>query len=174
MPYASINEVYGDNFGKTKRNEKREVRENNYSTITENITKYNEPQPDSSFGSKLEDFYGDMSQNKLVEDDGDDFEYLYEDDSDDESDFEIDEDEEKTERFTGAAKNSCSKMLFHLSKCSKCRKYVMEKFQIEKQEVSIAKKSTRDELLDIAIYIITGIFILFLLDIIVRLGKNLR
>lgn len=81
------------------------------------------------------------------------------------------------ERFSNAAVygkyfSECSSILQHLSKCVKCRQFVQQKFVPEKNHEE--EEDEDDEYLDLAIYIVTGIFILFILDMLMKFGKRGR
>lgn len=56
---------------------------------------------------------------------------------------------------------SCDDILAHLSKCESCRSKVVKKYPY----------NLPDNILNTLIFVIFGIFILFLIDIFVRLGK---
>ena len=73
----------------------------------------------------------------------------------------------------GKYHSECSSILKHLSQCEKCRQFVKQKFApsrpIHKEE---EEEEENDEYLDLAIYVITGIFILFLLDMLLKFTKK--
>ena len=86
---------------------------------------------------------------------------------------------EKIEKFTNEAsygkyQTECSSILTHLSKCEKCRNFVRQKFAPQKPQQEVEEEQKDDEYLDLAIYIVTGIFILFVLDMLLKFGKRLR
>ena len=63
----------------------------------------------------------------------------------------------------------CSSILKHLSGCEKCRAYFQQKFV--PHEEPEPEMEENDEYLDLAIYIVTGIFILFALDILIKFNR---
>ena len=63
----------------------------------------------------------------------------------------------------------CSIILQHLSKCQKCRAYFQQKFTPQHEQEPEPEET--DEYLDLAIYIVTGIFILFALDILIKFNR---
>ena len=67
--------------------------------------------------------------------------------------------------------SECSTILKHLSVCAKCRDFIQKKFVPKEQPVE-KEEDINDEYLDLAIYIVTGIFVLFLLDILIKFGKK--
>ena len=93
-------------------------------------------------------------------------------------DYPLDNEEGKKvpiEKFSnvmyGKYYSECSTILKHLSVCAKCRDFIKKKFIPEvqdKQEV----ESEGDEYLDLAIYIVTGIFVLFILDMLMKFGRK--
>ena len=91
--------------------------------------------------------------------------------------YPLKKDKKSIEKFTNMSAISegnkyageCSIILQHLSKCQKCRAYFQQKFT-PKQEPEPEPEET-DEYLDLAIYIVTGIFILFALDILIKFNR---
>ena len=86
---------------------------------------------------------------------------------------------EKIEKFTNEAsygkyQSECSNILTHLSICEKCRNFVRQKFAPQKPPEEVEEEKKDEEYLDLAIYIVTGIFILFVLDMLMKFGKRLR
>jgi hypothetical protein len=65
----------------------------------------------------------------------------------------------------------CLKILDHISKCAKCRQFIIEKFEIKPED---PKEKSKEEMLDIVIYILSGVFVLYLLESFVNLGKFLK
>ena len=57
--------------------------------------------------------------------------------------------------YLGKYYSECSTLLKHLSKCEKCRTFVQNKFAPTPDD---KEKKENDEYLDLAIYIVTGIF----------------
>lgn len=86
---------------------------------------------------------------------------------------------EKIEKFTNEAsygkyQTECSSILTHLSHCEKCRHFVRQKFAPSKNQEKVEEEDKDEEYLDLAIYIVTGVFILFVLDMLMKFGKRLR
>jgi len=82
--------------------------------------------------------------------------------------------EEKVEKKIENFKNEptikdCEDFIKHLEKCRKCRMMLIKKFKLDKNP----EDYKREEYLDIVIYGLTGIFLLFLIDIILNFGKKL-
>ena len=162
MPYASLSEIYGASFANSLQDKPTM---NKYDEITNNIVNYNKDTQYSVEGNKnIENFY-DIDQENL--------ENL---DSDSDSDSDSDDEEEENyqdEPFGNQDSQYCNRFLYHLSICGKCREFIRKKFGSERKIVEVPRKSNQDEFLDIALYIITGIFMLFLLDLFLKLGKFL-
>ena len=80
------------------------------------------------------------------------------------------DDEPNVEKFSNLGKyqNDCSSILKHLSHCEKCREFVRGKFA----PIRETEENKDDEYLDLAIYIVTGIFILFIIDILIKFKKR--
>ena len=74
-------------------------------------------------------------------------------------------------KVTPSEESECLRFLNHISKCEKCRKFIIKKFNIQPEN---PEQKNREEMLDIAIYILTGVFVLFLLDSFMNLGKYLK
>ena len=79
------------------------------------------------------------------------------------------------EKFTNMSPENkyaseCSIILQHLSGCNKCRAYFQDKFAPQDKDEEV-KEEENDEYLDLAIYIVTGIFILFALDILIKFNR---
>ena len=160
MPYASLDEVY-PGFIKNSS-----TKDNIYSDITNNIINYNK---DTQYPeNNIENFY-DINEQKL--DNIDNFNNEVESEAEDsDSDNEVDY---QDENFEDLDKEYCNRFLYHLSICNSCREFIRKKFGVRRKIVQIARKNSKDEILDIALYIITGIFMLFLLDLFLKLGKYL-
>jgi hypothetical protein len=151
MPFASIKEVYGDDFVVTTQQP----------FIYKSMLNNNEKYSPESINEEVENFVSEYS-DKL--ENYEDLENLYEED------FE----EDKVMEGFGNQTNTdsdCGHLIEHLAKCPKCRLYLEKHFGGQGNAQKYINKKREDQLLDIAIYVATGIFILFLLDIFVRLGK---
>jgi hypothetical protein len=77
--------------------------------------------------------------------------------------------EPKKENFENEIKQ-CEKFLEHLEKCSRCRQFLIKKFKLDKNPEDMK----REQYLDLAIFTLSGVFILFLLDIVLNFGKSLN
>ena len=78
--------------------------------------------------------------------------------------------EKKIEKFNNEPTiKDCEDFIRHLEKCRKCRMMLIKKFKLDKNP----EDYKREEYLDIVIYGLTGIFLLFLIDIILNFGKKL-
>lgn len=73
--------------------------------------------------------------------------------------------------FQGKYRTECHVILKHLSECSKCRDFVRQKF-ISQTPIEDDGDDSDDEYLDLAIYIVTGVFILFVLDMLMKFGRR--
>ena len=86
------------------------------------------------------------------------------------------EDKVPVEKFSnvmyGKYYSECSSILKHLAVCEKCRQFIQKKFAPEPKKEEDEEEEENDEYLDLAIYIITGVFVLFLLDLLMKFGKN--
>jgi|TARA_B100001971_G_scaffold215172_1_gene258806 hypothetical protein len=151
MPFASIKEVYGDDFVVTTQQP----------FIYKSMLNNNEKYSPESIDQEVENFVSEYS-NKL--ENYEDLENLYEEDF---------EEDKVMEGFSNQTNNDsdCGHLIEHLAKCPKCRLYLEKHFGGQGNAQKYINKKREDQLLDIAIYVATGIFILFLLDIFVRLGK---
>ena len=187
MDYASISEVYDTNT--------LQQRENKYNSIIENLTKTNQrerqygsrnisiPDPiqtgnnymdyenvSASLGKKrskfttyknVENFSNNLEEDKLLKG------------IEDKIDREYNSPNSKKEYITlkDNEDTDCLKFLDHISKCEKCREFIIKKFKLTE---ATPEQKNREYMLDIAIYILTGVFVLFLLDSFMNLGKYIR
>lgn len=166
MNYASLDEIYSNQTQQPVSH-----RENSYDAIIKNLLQQQQettsshipvPTSDSQFTTykKVSDFSNrldtEISPKKL---------------------------EEKIERFESTPAKEiisididdeevgCLKFLDHISKCEKCREFIAKKFNLTPKTTEDKK---REDMLDVAIYILTGVFVLFLLDSFMNLGKYLK
>lgn len=161
MIYASLNDLYDD---------KLQSRTNNYDDIIKNLIISQElnkektiPDPILSEGSKytkykpVNDFTNKYNNIKEIEKKVENFENV---------------EKKDTLDFKNNSKNiECMEFLDHISKCEKCREFIMKKMNLR----PINKEDKmRQDMLDIAIYVLSGIFILFLLDSFMGFGKMLK
>lgn len=93
--------------------------------------------------------------------------------------YPLDHKEEKKvpiEKFSnvmyGKYYSECSTILKHLSACAKCREFIRKKFYSDSKPEKKEEESENDEYLDLAIYIVTGIFVLFVLDMLMKFGRK--
>lgn len=151
MPFASIKEVYGDDFVVTTQQP----------FIYKSMLNTNERYSPEEIGKEVENFVSEYS-DKLES--YEDLENLYEEDFEEDKVIEGFGNETNTD-------SDCGHLIEHLAQCPKCRLYLEKHFGGQGNAQKYMNKKREDQLLDIAIYVATGIFILFLLDIFVRLGK---
>ena len=80
----------------------------------------------------------------------------------------VEEDENSAEHFASPDYSdgvmNCASFIKHLRTCKKCQRIMKEKY---------SNGGTNEQIIDIAIYGLTGVFILFLLDMFINLGKRL-
>jgi hypothetical protein len=76
---------------------------------------------------------------------------------------------EYDENYDSDDEMDCMSVLEHVKKCKICQSKI-----IEERGKSENLFSLSDNFLDILLYTISGIFILFLLDTVLRIGKSLR
>lgn len=76
----------------------------------------------------------------------------------------------KKEHFDDISIKECEDFLNHLEKCQRCRMFLIKKFNLDKKPDDIK----REQYLDIIIFALSGVFVLFLLDIVLNFGKNLN
>ncbi len=70
---------------------------------------------------------------------------------------------------------SCDKFLEHFLDCTDCKKRVNQILDINPNKSLVENfRNLDDNYLDIFILVLTGIFVIFILDCFVRLGKNFR
>ena len=168
MNYASLDEIYDTKTLQVKKNNYNEVMKNltHKNTRDEKMRTENTGEPKGISRSKY-------SKYSKVENFTDDFEPNYGNELDkltqsidtkynkEPEHITIKEDEE----------TECLRFLSHISKCEKCRNFIIKKFNIQSEN---PEQKNREEMLDIAIYILTGVFVLFLLDSFMNLGKYLK
>lgn len=64
----------------------------------------------------------------------------------------------------------CEEFIKHLSKCSRCRQLLIKKLNLNRNPEDIK----REQYLDLVIFTLSGVFVLFLLDMVLNFGKNLN
>tara|TARA_B110000285_G_scaffold193249_1_gene222156 strand:- start:803 stop:1297 length:495 start_codon:yes stop_codon:yes gene_type:complete len=75
----------------------------------------------------------------------------------------------KKENFENEIKQ-CEDFIEHLASCSRCRQFLIKKLKLDKKPDDIK----REQYLDLAIFSLSGVFLLFLLDMVLNLGKSLN
>ena len=153
MPFASIKEVYGDDFVVTTQQQQPFI----YKSMLNNNEKYSP----ESINEEVENFVSEYS-DKL--ENYEDLENLYEEDFEEDKVIEGFGNETNTD-------SDCGHLIEHLAQCPKCRLYLEKHFGGQGNAQKYINKKREDQLLDIAIYVATGIFILFLLDIFVMIAR---
>jgi len=163
MPFASLKEVYGDDFITTIQQNAQEQRPNfQYKSLFNGSLDELENESEN-INKEIESFVSDYSNGLETYNNSEPYQ-------------EEDNYEDLVEEYeTESAKDiNCGHLLEHLAKCPKCRLYLEKHFGKQENIQKYIQKKREDQFLDIAIYIVTGIFILFLLDIFVRLGKFMK
>lgn len=74
------------------------------------------------------------------------------------------------ENFDDVTVEECESFLKHLEKCQRCRMFLIKKFNLDKKPEDLK----REQYLDIIIFALSGVFVLFFIDIILNFGKNLK
>ena len=168
MNYASLSEIYDAPIIKEQ--------ENKYNDIMKNLVDHNQRQgyvadnthvPAGIQRSKyttyqnVENFSNSSEDDKILKD------------IETKIDREHNQPEPQKEYITlkDTEESDCLKFLDHISKCEKCRNFIIKKFKLTAET---PEQKNREEMLDIAIYILTGVFVLFLLDSFMSLGKYLK
>ena len=168
MNYASLSEVYDAPTIKE--------RENKYNNIIKDLVQDNSRQgyvekntqiPGGIQRSKytmyqnVENFSNSLEEDKIIKN------------IENKIDRDYNQPEPQKEYITlkDTEESDCLKFLDHISKCEKCRNFIIKKFKLTAET---PERKNRQEMLDIAIYILTGVFVLFLLDSFMSLGKYLK
>ena len=169
MNYASLSEVYDAPIIKEQ--------ENKYNDIMKNLVQHNERQgylegnthePVGIQRSKyttyqnVENFSNSLEGDKIIKDIETKFDREYNQPEASRGEYITLKDTEESD---------CLKFLDHISKCEKCRNFMMKKLKLTPET---PEQKNREEMLDIAIYILTGVFVLFLLDSFMSLGKFIK
>lgn len=125
-----------------------EIKKNQYNDIIKNITNQNyyDEKPDEKF---LYSKYPTPKKktNKIKE---------------------IKVQEDVKENYENYVDTECDNFLEHILTCEKCKEYILQKYNMKDNSIN------NDDMLDVAIYILTGIFVLFILDSFISLGKFLK
>ncbi len=161
MPFASLKEVYGDDFVTTIQQNTQQPNFQYKSLFNGKLDEL-ETSPEN-INQEIESFVSDYSNGLESYDNSEEYQ--------EEEDYEdlIEGFEDQTTKDI-----NCGHLLEHLAKCPKCRLYLEKHFGKQENIQKYIQRKREDQFLDIAIYIVTGIFILFLLDIFVRLGKFMK
>ena len=161
MPFASLKEVYGDDFVTTIQQNTQQPNFQYKSLFNGKLDELETTPQTENINQEIESFVSDYSNGLESYENSEPYE---EDDEDIIESF-----EDQTTKDI-----NCGHLLEHLAKCPKCRLYLEKHFGKQDNAEEYLRKKREDQFLDIAIYIVTGIFILFLLDIFVRLGKFMK
>lgn len=191
MSYAYIDDVYDSNFSQL---------ENDYNKIVENILginknkkQENKKQENKNKESNIEKTNKNYTRKIIVPEftnkiSSDYYDYNQEQKNIDLNDIEktskyiqnkYDNKNQKKIEKIGNKENfnnkeptlkECEDFLIHLEKCSHCRMFLIKKFNLDKKPEDIK----REKYLDIVIFALSGIFMLFLVDIILDFGKKLK
>ena len=78
--------------------------------------------------------------------------------------------EKQLENFNNISVKECEDFLKHLENCQRCRFFLIKKFNLDKKPEDLK----REQYLDIIIFALSGVFVLFFIDIILNFGKNLN
>ena len=168
MNYASLDEIYD-----TKT---LQVKKNNYNEIMRNLTEKNsrdKRMTSENMGEPQGMSRSDYTTYSKVENFTDEIEPSYENELE-QLTKSIDKKYNKEPQHIIVKEDEeseCLRFLSHVSKCEKCRNFIIKKFNIQPES---PEQKNREEMLDIAIYILTGVFVLFLLDSFMNLGKYLK
>lgn len=157
--YASLEEVYNPILLKKQQNK--------YNKIVSDISSFNKRsgRKDYSMTTRYEPKKESFTNNIAKIDNVDNMNL-------DDLEKMIDSYSKPGKKVIPSSRLSCDNFLEHIKTCKSCRAYVMEKFSISPEKTESEKN--REEMLDIAIYILTGVFVLFLLDTFLNLGKFLK
>jgi formylmethanofuran dehydrogenase subunit E len=166
LNYASLTEIYDK--GQVKR------RENDYTKIVENLIQKNNRRNQKVSNNVKNIKYNDIEKQDYglpnrqkystypkVEKYTNDYRVL-------DNSIKKMESKKKNEYLNVDETEECLRIFSHLSKCSKCREYIMKKFNVQEKT---PEEKNKEEMLDILIYILTGVFVLFLLDSFMKFGK---
>lgn len=107
----------------------------------------------------VEDFSNNLEENKILKK------------LEDKIDLEYNQPKQEYITMKDTEESDCLRLLDHISKCKKCKEFIVKKFKLTPET---PEQKNREAMLDIAIYILTGVFILFLLDSFMSLGKFLN
>lgn len=170
MNYASLDEIYNDNNKMQQQINEQQQRQNSYDNIIKDLiysqkedSYSNIPEPISTSNNfttyqKVQNTSNKISPKKSA--------------AKLEKRIENFEDSYKSKKIAIDIDNiPCDNMLEHILKCDKCRNIIIEEFQLNNKTIEDKK---REDMLDVAIYVLTGVFVLFLLDSFMNLGKYLK
>lgn len=162
MNYASISEIYNQPT--------LSERKNSYDYIIKNLTNTQKSEPSKNIPLPIGD--NRYTTYKKVEN----FSNSLESDTVKAIEDKIDREYNNPEKqyitmMTKEEDIECANFLNHIAKCEKCREFIIKKFNLTPKT---SADKNREEMLDIAIYILTGVFVLFLLDSFMSLGKYIK
>jgi len=78
----------------------------------------------------------------------------------------------RRENFSMASDNSCQSFIEHARSCPGCAKKILDMLQSD-EDKKMRYKQNNDSL-DIIIYTLSGVFLLFLMNTFIKLGKSLK
>jgi len=157
MSYAYLDDVYNTNLTSNL--------DNDYNKIVENILGIN-PSEKYNLTTKKEvsDFTNELDYDKLKEDNK---KIVKKNKKIKEK---VNKEKVNKENFSNVTFKECEDFLKHLEKCSRCRMILIKKFNL----LQDPNEYKREQYLDIIIYALSGIFLLFLLDIVLNFGKKIN
>ena len=161
MNYASIEEIYDQPV--------LQQRQNSYDYIINNLVKSHKSEPSKNIAAPLGD--SKYTTYKKVENFSNNLEEDVLKKIEDKIDTEYNKPKKQYITIEDNEDIECAKFLEHISKCKKCRDFIINKFDLTPKDPA---SKNREEMLDIAIYILTGVFVLFLLDSFMSLGKYIK
>ena len=164
MSFAFLDDVYKDEDNK------------DYGLIVNNILNVNNDEP----GLKKENFTRytpvDDNSNELnysnIENMSKYIEEKYNEQKEEKKENKKKKKIKKKENFTTEQNEieECEEFIKHLSKCSRCRQLLIKKLNLNRNPEDIK----REQYLDLVIFTLSGVFVLFLLDMVLNFGKNLN
>jgi len=161
MNYASISEIYDKPV--------LEQRQNSYDYIIKNLVKPQKSEPNQRVPAPLGD--SRYTTYKRVENFSNNLEEDVLKGIEDKIDTEYNKPEKQYITMEEDEDVECGRFLEHIAKCKKCREFIIKKFNLTPKT---SADKNREDMLDIAIYILTGVFVLFLLDSFMSLGKYIK
>jgi len=183
MNYASLSEIYDSPLLKERENKYNNIIKNLISSNqSENITRKNTSIPTGIQQTNYTNYQeigapvGNQRAEYTTYQNVENFSNSLEGDKvlkeiEDKIDLEYNQPKQEYITMKDSEETDCLKFLDHISKCEKCRNFIIKKFKLTPET---PEQKNREAMLDIAIYILTGVFVLFLLDSFMSLGKFLN